>query len=49
MIPQLIPFGPFRVNTIRPTPSQQLVHGDHQPADPAANLSREKLLVAEKN
>lgn len=44
------PFFPFRVNPIyRPISSQQLIHGDHQPADPAADLCGEKLLAAEKN
>lgn len=32
-----------------PVSSQQLIHGDHQSADPATDLSGEKLLAAEKN
>lgn len=32
-----------------PVSSKQLIHGDHQPANPAADLYGEKLLAAEKN
>lgn len=50
MISQTILSVIFRVTPICwPIASQQLVHGDHQLADPAADISREKLLVTEKN
>lgn len=35
--------------TCWPISSQQLIYGDHQLADPAADLFREKLLAAEKD
>lgn len=50
MIPQTIRFVLPRVTPICwPISSQQLIHGDHQPAHPATDLSGEKLLAAEKN